>query len=67
MVWGLVVRCLLVRCILVGFELVRRRLDLGPRPWSYPSSASPLRVDASTADSSATAWQQDSHNEFGSP
>ena len=27
---GLVVRCLLVRCILVGFELVRRRLELGP-------------------------------------
>jgi hypothetical protein len=67
MVWRLVVRCLVVRGVLVRLELVRKRLDLGARPSSYPSSASPLRVDASTADSSATAWQQDWHNEFGSP
>jgi hypothetical protein len=67
MVWLLVVGSFMVRGILVGFELVRRRLELGPRPSPHPRSASPRHVDACIADSPATAWQQGWHDEFGSP
>ena len=67
MVWLLVVRSLMVRGLLVGFELVRTRLELGPRPSPDPWSASPRHVDACSADSPATAWQQGWHDEFGSP
>jgi len=36
MVRLVLVRGLMVRGLMVGFELVRRRLDLGPRPSPHP-------------------------------
>jgi hypothetical protein len=66
MVRLLVVRRLMVGVLLVRFKLVRRRLELGPRPSPGTSSPSPRHDDARTADSPATAWQQGWHGEFSS-
>jgi hypothetical protein len=70
LVWSLMVRLLVVRRLLVGglmvgFELVRRRLELGPRPSPYHWPASRRHLDGCSADSPATAWQQGWHDEFG--